>query len=244
MIGIYKITSPINKVYIGQSIDIEKRFKYYYRLACKSQPRLYKSFITYEVKNHKFEVIEECLVELLNERERYYQDYYNSVFNGLNSRLTASDDRSGEFSLEHKEKLRLAKLGKKTGRKIIHSEETRKKIGLANKGRIKSKEEIEKHRKSTTGLKRTAEQKKHFSKVKTGVLNPMYGKKVKESSKELQRIKLSGELNYLSKIILNTETGIFYFGLNEASKSINIKKGTLHVNITINKINNTPFIYV
>lgn len=244
MIGIYKITSPINKVYIGQSIDIEKRFKYYYRLACKSQPRLYNSFITYQVKNHCFEILEECSIELLNERERHYQDYYNSVVNGLNSRLTASNDRSGEFSLEHKEKLRIAKLGKKTNRKTIHSEETRKKIGLANKGRIKSKEEIEKHRKSNTGLKRTAEQKKHFSKVKSGIFNPMYGKKVKESSKQLQREKISGKLNYLSKIILNIETGIFYFGLNEASKSINMKKATLHVNITKNKINNTPFIYV
>jgi len=72
----------------------------------------------------------------------------------------------------------------------------------------------------------------------------MFGRKIKESSKQLQREKLSGELNYLSKIILNTETGIFYFGLNEASKSINMKKATLHVNITKTKINKTSFIYV
>jgi len=35
MIGIYKITSPSNKVYIGQSINIEKRFKSYKRYDCK-----------------------------------------------------------------------------------------------------------------------------------------------------------------------------------------------------------------
>ena len=29
MIGIYKITSPSGKVYIGQSIDIERRWKKY-----------------------------------------------------------------------------------------------------------------------------------------------------------------------------------------------------------------------
>ena len=65
-----------------------------------------------------------------------------------------------------------------------------------------------------------------------------------ESSRDLQRKKISGELNYLSKIIINTQTGIFYFGLNEASKSFNISKSKLHINITKNKINKTPFIYV
>lgn len=29
MIGIYKITSPSNRIYIGQSIDIEARWKSY-----------------------------------------------------------------------------------------------------------------------------------------------------------------------------------------------------------------------
>jgi predicted GIY-YIG superfamily endonuclease len=41
MIGIYKITSPTNKVYIGQSLDIEKRFVNYKGLFCKQQTKLY-----------------------------------------------------------------------------------------------------------------------------------------------------------------------------------------------------------
>ncbi len=32
MIGIYKITNPEGKIYIGQSIDIDRRFKEYKRL--------------------------------------------------------------------------------------------------------------------------------------------------------------------------------------------------------------------
>ncbi len=35
VVGIYKITSPSGKVYIGQSVDIEKRFKTYLRCSCK-----------------------------------------------------------------------------------------------------------------------------------------------------------------------------------------------------------------
>lgn len=244
MIGIYKITSPSGKIYIGQSINIEKRFTYYYRLACKSQPKLYNSFQKHGVENHVFEIIENCEIKDLNERERYYQDLFDVVKKGLNSTLTTSEGRSGEFSDEHKKKLRLAKLGRKTGKTRPHSEETKLKIGLANKGKIKSLEAIEKHRIAVKGKKRTYEQKKKFSQSKIGSLNPMYGRKIKESSRDLQRKKISGELNYLSKIILNTQTGIFYFGLNEASKSFNISKSKLHINITKNKINKTPFIYV
>ncbi len=77
-----------------------------------------------------------------------------------------------------------------------------------------------------------------------GKNNGMFGKRITDNTKLLQRKKLSGELNYLSKIILNTETGVFYFGLREASESIGMKKATLHVNITRNKTNATNFIYV
>lgn len=43
MIGIYKITSPSNKIYIGQSIDIDKRKEYYSKLRCQGQRRLFYS---------------------------------------------------------------------------------------------------------------------------------------------------------------------------------------------------------
>ena len=37
LIGIYKITSPNDKIYIGQSIDIDRRFIQYQKLKCKKQ---------------------------------------------------------------------------------------------------------------------------------------------------------------------------------------------------------------
>ena len=64
--GIYKITSPSGKIYIGQSKDINKRFNLYKRLQCERQPKLYNSFIKYGTINHKFEVLCECNKELLN----------------------------------------------------------------------------------------------------------------------------------------------------------------------------------
>ena len=60
MIGIYKITSPSGKVYIGQSRNIENRFLQYKNKHCRFQFRLYNSFNKYGVENHVFEIIEEC----------------------------------------------------------------------------------------------------------------------------------------------------------------------------------------
>ena len=59
-----------------------------------------RSFKKYGVKNHIFEVIEECLVENLNKRERYWQEYYNVLNEGLNCRLTETEERSGKLSKE------------------------------------------------------------------------------------------------------------------------------------------------
>jgi len=106
MIGIYKITNPKGKIYIGQSINIEKRKKQYSRLNnCKEQIKLYHSLKKYGYSNHTFEIVEECEVEELNIRERYWQDFYNVLEEGLNLRLTETFDRSGKLSEEIREKM-------------------------------------------------------------------------------------------------------------------------------------------
>jgi group I intron endonuclease len=109
MIGIYKITSPTNKIYIGQSINIEKRFLDYKKLRCKSQIALYNSFVKHGIETHLFEIIEDCEIELLNERERYWQDFYNVLESGLNCKLTNTKDKNGCHNDITKIKIRKAK---------------------------------------------------------------------------------------------------------------------------------------
>jgi group I intron endonuclease len=112
MIGIYKITSKTGKIYIGQAIDIDTRWKQYSRLICKHQRRLYNSLLKHGVESHVFEVVEECLEQDLNERERYWQEYYNTVGSkGLNCRLTQSTDKSGKLSKETVRKMCESKKG-------------------------------------------------------------------------------------------------------------------------------------
>ena len=74
-IGIYKITSPNNKVYIGQSVDIERRFNEYKNKTTHTQPKLLNSLQKYGISNHIFSIIEICVIFDLNTRERYWQEY-------------------------------------------------------------------------------------------------------------------------------------------------------------------------
>ena len=81
MIGIYKITSPTGKVYIGQSWDIEKRWKHYRFKSCEHQRKLYHSLEKYGFKEHLFEVLVQfdiCTQEILNESEIKYINQFKS----------------------------------------------------------------------------------------------------------------------------------------------------------------------
>ena len=85
MIGIYKITNlKNNKVYIGQSIDIETRWRQHKRNAFNPNTHiyeypLYRAIRKYGVENFSFTVIEETDESLLTEEEQYWIDYYDSL---------------------------------------------------------------------------------------------------------------------------------------------------------------------
>lgn len=213
MIGIYKITSPNRKVYIGQSVNIQQRINKYKNLKCINQPRLYNSIIKYGFENHKIEIICECLIEDLNNQERFYQDLYNVLGkNGLNCKLTKSDDRSGKLSdvtrLKMsrktsditKEKLRQFNLGKK------HSEETLQK--MKNSQRLVSIKIKEKRK-----LKLIEYHKNNISKY--------IGRKI--PNKTILKMR---ESKY-NDLILDQQTGIFYFSISEVSRIYNIPFTTI-----------------
>lgn len=107
--GIYKITSPSGKIYIGQAINIYNRWEKGYKyLSCKQQTKLYYSLKKYGSKNHLFEIVEECSEVLLNEREIYWGEFYNVLGeNGLNCKL---GNQNGRYSEETKKKMSENKL--------------------------------------------------------------------------------------------------------------------------------------
>lgn len=116
MVGIYKITNLINKKnYIGQSINIETRWK-----AHRSRPfqkncsqynsPLYRAIRKYGLKNFSFEVIEECLKEELNDKEIYYIKKYNSNDLNFGYNLTAGGNNTSNNKLSSQDILLIYKL--------------------------------------------------------------------------------------------------------------------------------------
>ena len=135
MIGIYKITSPSGKIYIGQSTDLLERFKKYSNPRwIYKQIRLHNSLLKHGHENHIYEIIEECVVDDLNKRERYWQDYYNVLSeNGLNCKLTETNEKRRIYTNESLEKFRVSNTGERNpmfGKKGILNNRSKKVINL------------------------------------------------------------------------------------------------------------------
>jgi group I intron endonuclease len=134
--GIYKITNPNGRVYIGQSVDIKRRFKTYLNNVpnVKTSIKLYRSLIKYGSENHKFEILELCDINELNNRERYYQELYEATSSlNLNCILTECDGKKRvvrPMTEKQKKQISLVHKGKK------YSEETKNKIKLARAKQI------------------------------------------------------------------------------------------------------------
>ena len=86
--GIYKIKNLINnKIYIGQSVFIEQRWaahRYAGRNAKDNYP-IHKAMNEYGIENFSFEIIEECDITELNDKEVYWIQFYDSYKNGYNA---------------------------------------------------------------------------------------------------------------------------------------------------------------
>jgi group I intron endonuclease len=174
-IGIYKITSPNGKVYIGQSTNIEKRFRNYKCLDCKQQPKLFNSLSKYRVENHIFEIIKEYKINQLNRSEKYWIKKYNSIKEGLNIK------EGGSF-------------GK-------HNKYTKQKISKANKGKSKPTgfgEKVSKYQKGSIKPKGRIFSEEH----KQNLSESLKGKKsnYKKNNLDLQNIKKQYEYLSLNKI--------------------------------------------
>lgn len=88
--GIYKITDLItDQVYIGQSVDIDRRFKEHIKaglgIDTTATNILYKAMLKDGVQNFTFQLMEACPKEQLNSKEAYWIDMFSSDKFGLNA---------------------------------------------------------------------------------------------------------------------------------------------------------------
>jgi len=204
---IYKITSPSGKIYIGQTIDLKRRFKKYENLHCKSQSKIYNSILKYGFENHKLEIICECNINELNEKERYYQDFYNCIDKGLNCIYTKTKDKSGYSSLETRNRISKSNIGKEI------SEATKLKMRESHKNRDCN----------------------HSEETKQKLRNKLVSKEA--------RLNLSNN-QWKKKIIIDLNTGVFYYSARELSDLIGIKRTTLTSRLSGQNKNSTQYKYI
>ncbi len=171
---IYKITCLKNKkIYIGQTTESVKKRWYYHCLENSGCTALKNAIKKHGVKNFKIEIIDDTAKTIiqLNHFEEFYIKQYNSMSpNGYN-----------------------LKSGGKNG---YLSEETKRRIGDSNRGRVCSYEQLEKMSKANKGKIISQETRDKISKTlkeqrKDKSTCPMFG--VKHTDEEKYNLKIKGQ---------------------------------------------------
>jgi len=81
--GIYKITHiDSKKCYVGQAVNIAERWKQHCKRGVGAEDwtrnKLYPAMYSLGVENFSFEIIEECERSKLNEREKYWTEFFHA----------------------------------------------------------------------------------------------------------------------------------------------------------------------
>lgn len=192
--GIYMIMNNINeKKYIGSAKNIDKRWyehRYTLNKNCHDNSLLQNAWNKYGKNNFSFIIIELIDPIKLVEREQYYINYYNACNKkyGYNLSPTAGNTLGFKFSEESKLKMSIAKKGKPMRKNYIMSDETKRKIGDANRikqlGRVHSEETKEKMRKPHGSM--SEETKKKISNWRLGLVPSQKNGKLNLIIKKIQ----------------------------------------------------------
>ena len=183
---IYRILNKTNnKSYIGQTVydNPSRRWNVHknnYRKD-KHQEYLYRSIRKHGIENFEFSVICKCSNGELSEMESKYIAEFKT-FGKLGYNMTSGGEGTSnrEVSEETRKKLSIAGKGRFT------SEETRKKLAIASTGRIYSQETREKLRKAATKVIKKSET---IEKIKIA----LHERVIKDSTREKLRNNMLGK---------------------------------------------------
>lgn len=216
--GIYQIYNPINeKRYIGSSIDVARRLKEHRRnlIARRHHNQHLQNAWNKYGDLLEFKPLEYCEPDLLLELEQQYIDYYNSADRRFGYNIDAiANHASPGFHL---------------------SKETKEKISMANVGRKRTPEEIEKCRQAQIGIPKPKQSETMKRKYANGeVTFPRYNEVSKEKqiewskhSSEAGKRRFSDYSNRPKGCFLRVEfeDSILYFpSLREASRNLGVDK--------------------
>lgn len=197
MVGIiYKYTSPIGKVYIGQTTE-EKRRKKTFLNVNKSYggAKIDCARKKYGPENFSYEILEKLHFknskdarDKLDELEEFYIRYYDSFRNGYNMTYGGYTNRGFRFSEQQK----IAMSQSRTGKTLRpRSEEEKAYLSKIMKQYWTSKE----YRDLRARINEDEEHKLKVSQSLSGTKNGMFGKSHTEVARKRMSISRTGEKN-------------------------------------------------
>jgi len=251
--GIYIITSPTNRIYIGQSIDIKRRTNQYKRGDCEEQRFLYNSILKYGWSSHTLTIIEECCREELNRLEKYYIELYGSLNTERGMNLREGGD-SSKMSEESKLKMSKSKKGLLYGNKNpmygkvwIHKNDETKVLDskLIDEFLSDGWELGNNHTKNNTNRKGVKLSKETKQKISDNHAHhkPMLGKSHTKETKDKISKSNRGRVAHNKRPIINIKSGIVFPSKREAADSIGMKVRTLKAKLLGQIKNDTDFRY-
>lgn len=191
--GIYVIVHiKSSKIYIGQTNDFRKRWRGHKSALLRGEHgnhHLQSAWNKYGEKAFKFQILEHCSIEQLDEREQYWLDIYipKGICYNFATDVVAPM-RGHPFTEEHRQKISIALKGKP------RSEEHCRKLSLANKQRSpmsdetrnKMSESKKGKRPNNAGRKVSKETLQKMSEATKGENNPFFG----NTHTEITRLKM------------------------------------------------------
>lgn len=247
--GIYKITNSVNgKFYIGSSTHVMMRLSSH-RTSLRAKKHqnihLQRAFNKDGMDAFSFELLEECNEAALLEREQYFIDSMKcldpSVGYNIAPKAQCPPSAKGRVkSLESRRKLSISLTGRKMPKEAIDkmriraiewwkkippnqrkkSEDHRRKIGEANKGRTSSPETRRKiaETRRIRGIKPSEEFKRKHRERMMGTGNPGFGKRRSNTSRFrgvypsgsrwVAAIGFSGKHQYLGKFSTEVDAAL------------------------------------
>lgn len=174
--GIYIITNIINgKVYIGQSKSVTTRWSQHKTDLKRNVHRnnhLQNAFNAYELKNFTYAILEKCSQEIIDDREVYWIDHYQSTNRDYGYNLDSGGRLNKNHSEETRKKIREALIGNKNNKDRVFTEEHKANLSKAAIGRKHSPEHIENNRKAQIGKITSEETKQKLSIANKGKKKP------------------------------------------------------------------------
>jgi group I intron endonuclease len=194
--GIYMLTNKLTgDIYVGQSIDLRKRFIKYFSLSyitSRKELIISRALIKYGYSNFSVTILEYCIGSELDVKEQYYFDKLNPQYNI--QKIAGGSSKGLKLSEETKSKISKSLKGVYAGEKAYWycrsmSEETKKLMSL----------------KKIAPACSSSLEDEHWG-CFAGELNHIYGKYNSEQSRELIRQKALGrKVSEETKLLMSTK---------------------------------------